>query len=608
MIPGNIHSRIVNMHIHLDTNGLSSLRNRSLRGWIGPLRKPDYAAALLPLALCSIWFIMVLSVNPVGNFPLNDDWLYGYDVKSLVEHGNFRFLGWEATSLIVHILWGSLFCLPFGFSFTALRLSNLTMGLVGILAVYAFLREARASRGASFFGAVILASNPIYFELSNTFMTDISFFAISTLSFRFFIRGIRNENRTCILAGALLCCMATLVRQLGLAIPLSFSIAYLIKNGFQKRRLFTAAFPPVSAGFALIAYQTLMKHTVGLPAHYYDRGIDLIRGISTGMPATLVFFGQNFGATLAYLGLFILPLSILFIRGQWKSASSRNRLYALVASSGIIIAVMSVLSWKNCFMPFLRNIWFVTGLGPVTLRDVYILKLPHLYTGPKILPSCITFLSLAGAAILAISLLKSLSSLIPRPRGCGSVKENWLTGSLLAACVIYFIPIGIIGLFDRYLLFLLPVVMAITVLAADRPELPRGPFPAFVSAVLLLVYFTFAIGGTHDYLSFNRARWDALHYLTENAGISHERIDGGFEFNGWYDYDPEYRPVRGVDAVDKSWWWVKDDEFMISLGPVDGYEEVGHYSYQRWIPCRVDNVFILHRISVPESTSRLGEK
>ncbi|HIJ75900.1 MAG TPA: phospholipid carrier-dependent glycosyltransferase [Deltaproteobacteria bacterium] len=588
------------MYIQLDTDGLSSPLNRSFRGWIGPLRKPDYAAVLLPLALSSIWFIMALSVNPVGNFPLNDDWVYAYDVKSLVEHGKFQFVGWEGMSLIVHILWGSLFCLPFGFSFTALRLSNLTMGLVGILAVYAFLREAKASRGASFFGAFILASNPLYFELSNTFMTDISFFAISTLSFCFFIRGIRNENPNYIVAGTVLCCMATLTRELGLAIPLSFSIAYLIKNGFQKRPIFIAVLPPVLAGFALIAYQTLLKHTIGIPAHYYDHSMDLIQRISTGIPATVVFFGQNFGATLAYLGLFILPLSILFIRGQWKSALSRNRLYALVASLSIIIAVMSVLTWKNCFMPFLRNIWFVMGLGPVTLRDVYILKLPHLYAGPKVLPSCITFLGLAGAAILAINLLNSLSSLISRPRGSGSVKENWLTGLLLVACVVYFIPIGIIGLYDRYLLFLLPEVMAITVLAAHRPELPPGRFPVFVSAVLVLVYFTFALGATHDYLSFNRARWDALHYLTEDVGISHERIDGGFEFNGWYGYDPEYRPVRGADGVDKSWWWVKDDEFMISLGPVDGYEEVGHYLYQRWIPCRVDDVFILHRITGPK--------
>jgi|SRR5215831_12123775 len=32
-----------------------------------------------------IWAVMVILVNPIGDFPLNDDWAYGWSVKTLVE-------------------------------------------------------------------------------------------------------------------------------------------------------------------------------------------------------------------------------------------------------------------------------------------------------------------------------------------------------------------------------------------------------------------------------------------------------------------------------------------------------------------------------------------
>ena len=51
------------------------------------------------------------------------------------------------------------------------------------------------------------------------------------------------------------------------------------------------------------------------------------------------------------------------------------------------------------------------------------------------------------------------------------------------------------------------------------------------------------IGATHDYLSWNRVRWQALHNLMQEPQISPNDIDGGFEFNGWYLYDYKYKKV-----------------------------------------------------------------
>ncbi|MEH2041994.1 hypothetical protein [Nostoc sp.] len=80
------------------------------------------------LVLITTWILMTILVNPLGNFPLNDDWAYGQSVQSLVEKGNLKISPWSAANLLSQVFWGALFCLPFGFSFTALRFSTLTLG------------------------------------------------------------------------------------------------------------------------------------------------------------------------------------------------------------------------------------------------------------------------------------------------------------------------------------------------------------------------------------------------------------------------------------------------------------------------------------------------
>jgi hypothetical protein len=43
-----------------------------------------------------------------------------------------------------------------------------------------------------------------------------------------------------------------------------------------------------------------------------------------------------------------------------------------------------------------------------------------------------------------------------------------------------------------------------------------------------------ALAGTHEYLSWNRARWQVLNELTDTQRIAPAEIDGGLEFDGWH--------------------------------------------------------------------------
>ncbi len=62
-----------------------------------------------------LWTLAVLIVQPVGEFPLNDDWSWGMTVKRLVEGLGYQPGRWREMTLLSHTLWGALFCIPHGF-------------------------------------------------------------------------------------------------------------------------------------------------------------------------------------------------------------------------------------------------------------------------------------------------------------------------------------------------------------------------------------------------------------------------------------------------------------------------------------------------------------
>jgi len=91
--------------------------------------------------LFTAWCIMLLVTNPTGNFPLNDDWMYARTVHYLVDEHTYKITDEYSPVLVAQVFWGALFCLPFGFSFIALRISGVVLGLLGILFLYLLLNK-----------------------------------------------------------------------------------------------------------------------------------------------------------------------------------------------------------------------------------------------------------------------------------------------------------------------------------------------------------------------------------------------------------------------------------------------------------------------------------
>lgn len=552
-----------------------------------------------PLVLAFLWLIMILFVNPVGDFPLNDDWCYGRVVYSMVEDGKIQFPHWGAPVLIAQALWGVLFCVPFGFSFTALRISTLVLALFGILSLYQILVEIRSSetkydRFLAFFGAVLIATNPLFFLLSNSFMTDIPFFSLTMMSILFFIRGIKLETVCNIAAGTFFALLAIFIRQVGFVIPVSFAIAFMIKNKFNKRVVSKAFLPVLLILAVYIVYTTCMKLTVGLPTVQNEKLGRMFAELTHPDIELFVYIVTKTVYALLYLGLFLLPFSLINFSIKLRQLVSfiGKRNLSLVFSCIFLLTTLFLLL-KRRIMPVSGNVLYDIGLGPPLLYDVYNLNLPNLPQAPVFVWLIITFAAIAGVTLLSVDIFSVIHYFWVSNLREKDNKTRKIIIFIFLACTLYFGPLAITGFFDRYLIFLVPLLMILVSCWVKETEIRFNRFFVVTAVMIIVGYSMFAVAATHDYLSWNKARWHAIDYLLEDKGIPPQKINGGFEFNGWY-HDP-YAPDKP-----RKKWRVYEDNYIVTFGPLEGYDQIKEYDFSQWLFSGKGKIRILQKESSGE--------
>jgi hypothetical protein len=550
------------------------------------------------LIVSGIWVTSLLLVWPVGNFPLNDDWAFARTVKHLLDTGSYNPTPWAAMPLLAHTLWGALFCLPAGFSFNALRASTLVMSAAGIVITYRMLRSVHPSRWVAIFGALTVALNPIYFALSCTFMTDVTFTTLMLGSAFFFLRNLRGGCGWDLLAGVLLALAATLSRQVGLATPIAFAICLLWTKGYRRGSWAQAIAPVIVCIGGLLLYQFWMKTTGRLP-FAYDKMNLRVGWVFSDPWLLMIEIKKHLGPAALYLGLFSLPVSV-FILPRFNLG--RGRLRSLVAAAAgmtaFIFCFAADVTYRRLSMPILGNIIVPQGIGPLTLNDAMVTEASYSPTLGHAFWFGVTVLAVLGGALLVGGAIGYFScswrSYVRRTLRIEVVPGVFFLLSTAA----YLFTILAVGGWDRYLLPAVPLLL--TGGAALAGSLPREqsaecanptPWPhLFLATSLLGLFAFFSICGTHDYLSWNRARWKLLAELLASGKTSPENVDGGFEFNGWLLYDPAYKARRGTN-----WWWVHGDDFLVAFGDQAGYRRIKEYPYSNWMPRRRRSVLLLAR-------------
>ena len=414
----------------------------------------DIAAILLIRCAAEI------AINPLGDFPLNDDWAWGRTVQTFLQQGAFHPTGWGPMSLLSHVVWGVLFCIPAGFSFTALRLAGFVASLVAGAGCYLLMLEARASRGLATVAALMFLFNPITFAVSATFMTDVPFVAVTVFSALFFARHLRSGDDNHLIVGTLFAIVAILSRQLAIVLPLAFAVAVLALRGARLDSIARAALPVIVCYIVLATFERWLIMSGRLPALYRPLTLGFLYALAnTQGSGTAV--GINAWLTALYLGCMVLPVLLAIVPHVNNSLrSSGSWIAAAAAGIGLLLVSIYLISTGRLLMPLSGNIIVAQGIGPLTLRDAYILLVPNIGPLSARFWEVVTAASVVGAVLLVVGTVASVARLWQAARA-GQFGSNEAVGLFFLACAgCLLMPVFAEGFFDRYLIPPLPFVAA----------------------------------------------------------------------------------------------------------------------------------------------------
>ncbi|UFH54834.1 glycosyltransferase family 39 protein [Spirosoma sp. KNUC1025] len=529
------------------------------------------------LGISLIWVLVAVVINPYGEFPFNDDWAYAQSVKALVEDHTFFVSGWTSVNLLVQIGWGALFCLPFGFSFTALRLSTLAAGLIGLWGTHRLIYNSTENPQIAFTGTLLTLVNPIYLGLSASFMTDVPFYALMVWTLACMVAGLKQDSTRFMVVGIGLAVVGLLIRQFGIALFAGFGLAYLVRRGIHLKNLVVAGACVVLGLSVQVGYQRWLSYMMPGTVSYNVQATNFFH-LSYYKPQLFYGFINNTFASLMYVGLFMFPYFLVLFTKKSLFDFQKNRWVWLAAT----IAILGV--WQSMFDGITMPVWWNTlsafGLGPMLVRDLYF----RLYGLPvpgvlQFIMVIVTAISLAGSICVLYSIINAVRFLInPSTR----VIPRTVGVLLFSVLAIYFFPIGMQVLFDRYLLPI-PVLVLILIHVAQSSSKQNIleqtlPVPLYLSVGLFGAYLLFSVFATHDYLAWNRVRWRALNTMVQQ-GIKPSEIDGGLEFNAWHLYDASYKPTPS-----KSWWWVHNDTYVLGASLLPGYTLFQEHRVDTWFP------------------------
>jgi hypothetical protein len=550
--------------------------------------------------IAAVWVTLVLAVNPIGDFPLNDDWIYGGAVRSILSGNGFHIPGPTIANILSQVVWGVAFCWTFGFSYTVLRLSTLVLALLGLASFHALIRENGGDRRVAAVATLALAVDPLWFAPAESFMTDVPFLALMIVSLHLLTRALREDSRSAFLGGVIVSFLAILTRQIGVAPLAAYAVCFALRHRFRIGPTMRGAIPVAMGGALHLAYQAWLTST-GRGPEIYVAGAgalvprDLGQLISVSIHFTIY--------ALPYIGLAVLPLVAL--SGVLPRALRRTRAFPITVAclAAACVAAVTILWLRNDLLPFLGNVILESGIGPLTQRDTYLLR--------QNLPPVTDWTSAFWLASTACGLLGVVALLAMGGNGGAGLAvrvwrrrpepNDWLWLMAAVTGVVYWAAILLLlnsngYFFDRYLLPLVPIALILLMRGGAESGPAFGSIWRTGAASLILVLIGgLTVAATRDYLEWNRTRWIALRHLTNDLNIPATRIDGGYEFNGTYLYQPGLHSPPG-----KSYWWVHEDDYVLGSGPLPGYLEVAVYPVSKWLRTGPRQVVVLRRSDLKE--------
>jgi hypothetical protein len=531
------------------------------------------------LLLAVLHLVMVALVQPRGEFPLNDDWAYAHSVQWLLAEGRIRLSDWIAMNLLPQTLLGAAAAAIAGFSFELLRHVTQAVALATLWIAYGWFRQASLDSVQALVATFVLAACPAWPVLANSYMTDLYGLALALGGAWALLRALESGSRPALLAGAVLCALGVLQRQVVLVVPFAFAVAWLLRDPRRGWRGVAIGLAPLALAFACeAAYQAYLRNGPGVPlAQQYAHGrvLPLIGQALRNERRHGEVVLLNIASVAGYLGLFTAGWA------AWRGFQGEAARVRRVVLAGAVVLAAFALAWP--WLPPYRpgQVMDAAGIGPFVLYDglsetVSLDRSPGWIWPAAGVAAMFGLASLAGLAVVA-----SAKAWRERRTDPGMV-------FLVAVLVAYLGPFVVTDYIDRYLLFSLPFVLALW--HRTWPGAPRRMAGRAVGVACIALALAVSTVATRDYFSWNRARWDAI-TAARALGADASNLDGGFEYNGYEGYERfSHRAAPG-----RSWYWVQDDRFVVAFAPVAGYDVVRRFPVRRWLARTPAEIVLLRR-------------
>ncbi len=584
-----------------------------------------YRLLLSPLFPWLCFIAAILVIAPWGNFPINDDWRYAWVAKVFAETGVFKVDVPVSPTLLGQSLLAWPVVKVFGFSHTALRIFTIVISSSYLFALSLALDAIGIKPKVRQACLFVFAFSPLFGYFSTSFMTESYGYFVSVWGIALWFLAARRHQQA-----------AQVNPELSVVMPARICVltGLIIGAAFWIRQ------------YCVLPYPALLGAGVLTHVLQQDRGVALrvLRNYGLGLLTCLVVVGSYFpwakatgnfrnefsgplsdmlkfapvgweiqpGAFLAYMTFFFLPLLLLV---PWQ----RMRLRPALICGATILAVMLLAKYAlrqhghhpdhvDAFLksrfPYIGNVIYNGGIGPITLSDVYLLHAADRPIWPKRAWQIIE-LGLFGCAMLWIPLITATAKLL-RGRGQVPQVQAALFGLLLAGGTIFTITQAhTVQIFDRYyypaqigVLFVVAVALS-QLKGFGEPRWRWAP-----AGVTLLAMVFLMVAGLHDQFSWNEARWQLYRGLL-SQGVKPLNIEAGYEVQGWMVYQ---QSVTGVAPDPKECinschcavgWYCQDNSYRIVMNPEaqDGHEVVAQVKPVYWL-ARGPSLYATRRLKV----------
>jgi hypothetical protein len=590
------------------------------------------------------WGVLFFSI-PLDqqNFPLFDDWAFARGALIFARGEGIDYGHWSAMPQFGLWFWALPFIRLLGDSQTVLRVSTIILSWLGLAAFYDLLTFRRPpAPWVAAFTTGVLAFNPFFFVLSGTFMTDVPTLSFCLIGLALYQRAIESNSFWIWLAAALVAIVAVTTRQNAWALPLAAITMIALQalgnssptlpangssEGLTSSSLYSgeASSSPLPPSGERGQGEEGTSPTPGLRRRpglcgWIAATIPLAIGIAVHIwfrarPDVLhppLFFESRPGASPGNLPdphvLLILP----FLVAHW-----------LGLTAGPIWALLPRISWRRwllwatalflCAAYWLHFGYMIPHGGLFPYWDG--IFSPAGFVSEQLLPGkrpvlldtlfriVVSILGcLLGAGLLARIARRSRWSLgfsrrVPMGDGPCPGHQLLLIFTFFSLCATLATP----RLYDRYLLFLMPglLAMAQRLFPGDRPIWPAG-----IAAMVALA--AFSVCPAHDLWSWNSARWQLGRQALADR-IPATDIEGGFEWDGYYSLlsRPTATGHRSslVTSLDAIFFPYVTGRYALSFSPLPNSEIDKETTYRTWLPPATHHFYLLkEKASQPPPT------